>query len=90
MPLRWLTVTKPLRWLTVTMPPSWRTVTLHVRSLRMRVGTWIFIPFSSTGWKALMITCYAPLYLWGPALLVVTWAYYRRRVSAPAALVSAR
>ena len=49
-----------------------------------------FIPFSSTGWKALMITCYAPLYLWGPALLVVTWAYYRRRVSAPAALVSAR
>jgi hypothetical protein len=38
-----------------------------------------FIPFSSTGWKALMITCYAPLYLWGPALLVLTWAYYRRR-----------
>ena len=29
-----------------------------------------------------MITCYAPLQLWGPALLVLTWAYYRRRVSA--------
>ncbi|TDW23660.1 hypothetical protein [Kribbella kalugense] len=38
-----------------------------------------FIPFSSTAWKALMIACYAPLYLWGPALLVLTWAYYRRR-----------
>ena len=49
-----------------------------------------FIAFSSTGWKALMMSCYAPLYLWGPALLVLTWAYYRRRVSAPAALVSAR
>jgi hypothetical protein len=49
-----------------------------------------FIPFSSTAWKALMLTCYAPLYLWGPALLVLTWAYYRRRVSAPAALASVR
>jgi hypothetical protein len=49
-----------------------------------------FIPFSSTPWATLMITCYAPLQLWGPALLVLTWAYYRRRVSAPAALASAR
>ena len=40
-----------------------------------------FIPFSSTGWKALMITCYAPLQLWGPALLLLTWSYYRRRTS---------
>jgi hypothetical protein len=42
-----------------------------------------FIPFSSTAWKTLMIACYSPLYLWGPALLAVTWAYYRRRVSVP-------
>ncbi len=42
-----------------------------------------FIPFSSTAWKTLMIACYAPLQLWGPALLVLTWAYYRRRVTAP-------
>ncbi|QNE23273.1 hypothetical protein F1D05_32995 [Kribbella qitaiheensis] len=38
-----------------------------------------FIPFSSDAAAALMITCYAPLNLWGPALLVLTWAYYRRR-----------
>jgi hypothetical protein len=38
-----------------------------------------FIPFAGTGWKVLMMTCYAPLNLWGPALLVLTWAYYRRR-----------
>ncbi|WP_433167638.1 hypothetical protein [Kribbella sp. CA-247076] len=49
-----------------------------------------FLPFESTGWAALMIACYAPLQLWGPALLVLTWAYYRRRVSAPAALLSVR
>ena len=49
-----------------------------------------FIPFSSTAWKALMITCYAPLQLWGPALLVLTCAYYRRRVSASEDVVSVR
>jgi hypothetical protein len=49
-----------------------------------------FIPFSSTPWKALMISCYAPLQLWGPALLVLTWAYYRRRVTSPAVVASAR
>jgi len=49
-----------------------------------------FIPFSGTRWKALMITCYAPLQFWGPALLVFTWAYYRRRVTAPAVVASAR
>ena len=38
-----------------------------------------FLPFSSDAAAALMITCYAPLNLWGPALLVLTWAYYRRR-----------
>ncbi|WP_205856956.1 hypothetical protein [Phytoactinopolyspora endophytica] len=36
--------------------------------------------FSGNGWAALMLTCYAPLNLWGPLLLVLTWAYYRRRV----------
>jgi hypothetical protein len=40
-----------------------------------------FIPFSNTGWAALMIACYAPLNLWGPSLLILTWAYYRRRVT---------
>jgi hypothetical protein len=37
--------------------------------------------FSSDAAAALMLTCYAPLNLWGPALLVLTWAYYRRRRS---------
>ncbi|MGH3358161.1 MAG: hypothetical protein ACRDO7_05125 [Nocardioidaceae bacterium] len=32
-----------------------------------------------TGWTALMTFCYAPLMLWGPLVLAVTWAYYRRR-----------
>jgi hypothetical protein len=36
--------------------------------------------FTGAGWAALMIGCYAPLQLWGPLLLVLTWAYYRRRV----------
>jgi hypothetical protein len=49
-----------------------------------------FLPFSSTAWKTLMIACYAPLYLWGPSLLVLTWAYYRRRVTSPAVVASAR
>jgi len=50
-----------------------------------------FLPFSSDGAAALMISCYAPLNLWGPALLVLTWAYYRRRrISAPEAVASAR
>jgi hypothetical protein len=34
-----------------------------------------------------MLACYLPLNLWGPALLVLTWAYYRRRVSAIAVAV---
>ena len=37
-----------------------------------------------------MITCYAPLQLWGPALLVLTYAYYRRRVTEPAVVASVR
>ena len=40
-----------------------------------------FLPFNSDAAAALMISCYAPLNLWGPALLVLTWAYSRRRVS---------
>ncbi|ADB31640.1 hypothetical protein Kfla_2572 [Kribbella flavida DSM 17836] len=40
-----------------------------------------FLPFASDAGAALMIACYAPLQLWGPALLVLTWAYYRRRVT---------
>jgi hypothetical protein len=49
-----------------------------------------FIPFSSTAWKALMLACYTPLNFWGPALLVLTLAYYRRRVTAPADVASVR
>jgi len=49
-----------------------------------------FIPFAGTGWAALMITCYAPLQLWGPSVLVLTWAYYRRRVSGTAGGASVR
>ena len=37
------------------------------------------IPFTNHAWATLMIACYAPLNLWGPLLLVLTWAYYRRR-----------
>jgi hypothetical protein len=38
------------------------------------------IGFTNDGWAVLMIACYAPLNLWGPLLLVLAWAYYRRRV----------
>lgn len=38
------------------------------------------LPFGSTAGAVLMLSCYAPLNLWGPALLLLTWAYYRRRV----------
>lgn len=34
-------------------------------------------------WAGVFIACYAPLNLWGPALLLLTWAYYRRRAMAP-------
>ncbi|MFE9956656.1 hypothetical protein [Micromonospora sp. NPDC005299] len=34
--------------------------------------------FTPTGF-ALLVACYAPLLLWGPLLLTVTWAYHRRR-----------
>jgi hypothetical protein len=44
------------------------------------------IPFANDGWAALMITCYLPLNLWGPLLLVLTWAYWRRRVPARSAV----
>ena len=37
--------------------------------------------FANDGWAALMLTCYVPLILWGPLLLVLTWGYSRRRVS---------
>jgi hypothetical protein len=37
------------------------------------------IDFTGDGWAILMIACYAPLNLWGPLLLVLAWAYYRRR-----------
>lgn len=33
---------------------------------------------SSPVWAAIFAACYAPLNLWGPALLALTWAYHRR------------
>jgi len=32
-------------------------------------------------WAVLMAACYLPLTAWGPLLLAVTYAYYRRRVA---------
>jgi glycerol-3-phosphate acyltransferase PlsY len=33
---------------------------------------------ASSAWAAVFTICYAPLNLWGPALLILTWAYRRR------------
>jgi hypothetical protein len=35
-------------------------------------------PMASPFWAAVFTICYAPLNLWGPALLALTWAYRRR------------
>ncbi|GAA2760732.1 hypothetical protein [Actinopolymorpha rutila] len=35
--------------------------------------------FVNGWWEALLVLCYLPLLLWGPLLLALTWAYYRRR-----------
>jgi hypothetical protein len=35
--------------------------------------------FVNGWWEALLVACYLPLLLWGPLLLAVTWAYFRRR-----------
>ncbi|GAA4507944.1 hypothetical protein GCM10023191_067090 [Actinoallomurus oryzae] len=35
-------------------------------------------PMASPFWAAVFTICYAPLNLWGPALLTLTWAYRRR------------
>jgi hypothetical protein len=35
--------------------------------------------FANGWWEALLIACYLPLLPWGPLLLLLTWAYYRRR-----------
>jgi hypothetical protein len=35
-------------------------------------------PMARSFWAAVFTICYAPLNLWGPALLVLTWAYRRR------------
>lgn len=36
---------------------------------------------ASGTWVAVFTACYAPLNLWGPALLVLTWSYRRRAVA---------
>ena len=42
-------------------------------------------PMASPFWAAVFTICYAPLNLWGPALLTLTWSYHRRAaaVSSP-------
>ena len=35
-------------------------------------------PVTNQFWAAVFTICYAPLNLWGPALLTLTWAYHRR------------
>ncbi|WP_249375010.1 hypothetical protein [Streptomyces sp. I05A-00742] len=35
--------------------------------------------YDSTGWMILARVCIAPGMLWGPLLLLLTWAYWRRR-----------
>lgn len=35
-------------------------------------------PMASPFWAAVFTICYAPLNLWGPSLLALTWAYRRR------------
>ena len=35
-------------------------------------------PMASPFWATVFTVCYAPLNLWGPALLALTWAYHRR------------
>jgi hypothetical protein len=44
-------------------------------------GNWNYsrsTPAGSPFWAAVFAICYAPLNLWGPALLMLTWAYRRR------------
>ncbi|MEV6894719.1 hypothetical protein [Kribbella sp. NPDC051137] len=40
-------------------------------------------PMVSAFWAAVFTICYAPLNLWGPALLTLTWAYQRRTGDMP-------
>jgi hypothetical protein len=47
-------------------------------------------PMASSFWAAVFTICYAPLNLWGPALLVLTWAYRRRTKDAAASSGVAR
>jgi hypothetical protein len=35
-------------------------------------------PMANQSWASVYTICYAPLNLWGPALLALTWAYRRR------------
>lgn len=50
------------------------------------IALWTFTIFGlgdmsfSHAWMFVaMLVCYAPLHLWGPLLLLLTWAYHRRR-----------
>ncbi|MFB9239183.1 hypothetical protein ACFFWC_27240 [Plantactinospora siamensis] len=42
-------------------------------------GPNVDLGFAGPWGEALLVACYLPLHLWGPALLALTWAYHRRR-----------
>ncbi|MFF1820486.1 hypothetical protein ACFVWG_24490 [Kribbella sp. NPDC058245] len=42
-----------------------------------------FLYFTNDFWQYLMVGSYSLLHLWGPALLLLTWSYYRRRTLQP-------
>ncbi|MBO0651254.1 hypothetical protein J1792_00020 [Streptomyces triculaminicus] len=45
----------------------------------LNVGGFHMVGYSSGWWKALAATATLPLTLWGPLLLALTYAYYKRR-----------
>ena len=56
---------------------SFATVSFVVRTVLGPSGQGFV--FVNGWWEALLIACYLPLLLWGPLLLAITGAYYRRR-----------
>lgn len=73
---------RPLRTRTVVVAATAGSVALM---LIWTVGFWdvwsanYVDQLASPFWYAVFAGCYAPLNLWGPALLALTWAYRRRR-----------
>jgi len=81
-----------LPWLGARRVPPYAAITAATVGGIALVAIWTFafrdvfmghlpLRFAGDGWAALMVGCYAPLQLWGPLLLVLTWAYWRRRTA---------